>query len=235
MRAELDSWREDIEGNCMLVSFFAVPVIVVLPVMLVLGPLLEPYIGPAGDWLQSGAHPVGKVIAIIMVIVMVVGIIAVPAWLVPLGIEKWWQRHYRLTRRMLAEHDLALLVIGDIAVERIYTVLARQRWLKPTASQRPRSVVERVEFCSDYWRALFAIARGYRGRLDRLVMLGNLVRLQDDSISWLFNGCTVIIIMAASGPFIILLIPLWIAALMSSIQQQAAQYALADYFIEQEA
>ncbi|MBN2081728.1 hypothetical protein JW859_05900 [bacterium] len=234
-RQELDSWREDIEGSAMLLSFFLTPVFIVLPVMLGLGHLLEPYLGPAEDWLTGGSHWLGKTIAIVMIILMVVGIIVVPGWLIPLWVKKWWDRHYTLAQRMLSEHDLALLLLSETFIERIFDYLNRSRWQKLAATHRPVTLKQKIEFASDYWRALFWIARGRERGLGRQVAWGNLVRLLDDIAPLAFNGCAGILVMAFSGPFVIIVAPLWILLVGWGIQQQAAQAALLDYFSEDDA
>jgi len=234
-RAEVDSWREDIEGSGMLVSFFLVPAFVALPAILILGPFLEPYLGPAGDWLKEGSHWLGKTIATVMIILMVIGIIAVPGWLIPLWMEKWWKRNYDLAQRMLEEHDLALLLLSEAFTERIFDYLNRSRWQKISATRRPQTLVQKIEFASDYWRALYWIARERERGLGRQVAWGNFVRLLDDIAPLVFNGCAGILVMAFSGPFVIFVAPLWVLLIGWSTQQQAVQAALLDFFSEDSA
>jgi len=64
------------------------------------------------------------------------------------------------------------------------------------------------------------------------VAWGNLERLLDDIAPLIFNSCAGIIVMAFSGPFVIFVAPFWVLLIGWSVQQQAVQAALLDFFSE---
>ena len=228
---ELNEWRESITGTAIICSFVIIPLLVITPIFAFSKPL-EASFGPMEGWLKSGAHPMGMSIGVTMVTIIAILTLVGPIFLVPMGIDLFWKLQQRRISRILHDTDLPVLIIDDTALAPLWNTLAEQPLLRLVASQRPRSIDQRIEFCSDYWRAVLAVQRGQHKRLKLEIFWGNATRLIDDTAPLVYNGCVSLILLTFLAPFMLVVGPLWAFGIYLCIQQQACQAAMVDYFID---
>lgn len=232
-RAELNDWKDYMLSSALLTAFLYAPLVVILPFLLWINPMLEPYLGDAGGWLESGAHPLGTTLAIIIIVVTVGSVLVVPIWIVPSVFEAWWKRYERRTRKLLRETTLPALVTGREGFISVSQVTGDRPLLRLTFSREPRNLHERFEFASDYWRALFVVAGGKYKKLPNAVRMSNLLRKLDGCTMWFANGCIAIFVLSITLPLWFITLPVYLFSIGLSTQQQAIQAALLDYLIDE--
>jgi hypothetical protein len=230
-RSALNDWKDYMMSSALLTAFLYVPLAIIMPFVLWINPLLEPYLGDAGGWLESGAHPLGTTLAVLTIILMVGSVLVVPIWIVPSIFEAWWKRYEQRTRRLLHTTTLPALVASRDGYISVSQATGDRPLLRLTFSREPRNLQERFEFAADYWRALFVVAEGKYDRLPNAVRMSNALRKLDGCTMWYANGCIAIFVLSITLPLWFITLPLYLFSIGISSQQQAVQAALLDYLI----
>ena len=231
-RGELAEWRDRIVTTAMLCGFLFFPLLVITPV-LILAPVLEPLAGPVETWFDFNGNAIGSSFGVILTLVLIVFTVAGPLWLAPMLINSYWKRHYSWIFSKLRDSTLPLLIMDDAALTPLWSALAEPPLLRLTATQRPKSLDQRIELASDYWRALSVIASSRHAGLKRAIFWGNATRMIDDVSPLIYNACVSTIVIAVLAPLFFFFMPLWIGVLVLTIQQQSAQAAMVDFFLNE--
>jgi len=230
-RNELQEWKENISNSVLICSFIIIPLVLFTPLLL-LQDVLEPHLGPMEGWLETGANPLGMSTGIVMITVIAIATLVGPIWLVPMLLDRLWQRQYDRILSLMRETSLPVLIVDDTALAPLWSALEEQPLLRLVASQRPKSIDQRIEFTSDYWRAVIVVLKGRNRLLKLAIFWGNATRLVDDIAPIVYNGCVSMILLVFTAPFMLLVAPIWAGGIFLCTQQQACQAAMVDYFLD---